>query len=135
MLIRKLALLLATLCAAGAALADITVGVSLSATGPAASLGIPEKNTFALLPNTIAGEKVKWVVLDDATDTTTAVKNARKFVSEDRADVLIAATATPTSMAILEVAFETKTPQIAMAPVPPAGEKSAWIFTTPQNFA
>lgn len=131
---RKLAVLLAALCAAGAALADITVGVSLSATGPAASLGIPEKNTFALLPNTIAGEKVKWVVLDDATDTSTAVKNARKFVSEDKADVLIAATATPTSMAVLEVAFETKTPQIAMAPVPPAGEKSAWIFTTPQNF-
>jgi branched-chain amino acid transport system substrate-binding protein len=122
------------LCAAGAAWADITVGVSLSATGPAASLGIPEKNTFALLPTSIAGEKVKWVVLDDATDTTTAVKNARKFVTEDKADVLIAATATPTSMAILEVAFETKTPQIAMAPVPPAGEKSAWIFSTPQNF-
>jgi branched-chain amino acid transport system substrate-binding protein len=134
MKISKLALLLSALCAAGAALADITVGVSLSATGPAASLGIPEKNTFALLPGTIAGEKVKWVVLDDATDTSTAVKNARKFVTEDKADVLIAATATPTSMAILEVAFETKTPQIAMAPVPPSGEKSAWIFSTPQNF-
>lgn len=134
MKIRKLALLLSALCATGAALADITVGVSLSATGPAASLGIPEKNTFALLPNSIAGEKVKWVLLDDATDTSTAVKNARKFVTEDKADVLIAATATPTSMAILEVAFETKTPQIAMAPLPPAGEKSAWVFTTPQNF-
>ncbi|MBX3647307.1 MAG: ABC transporter substrate-binding protein [Rhodocyclaceae bacterium] len=134
MQIRKLALFLSSLCVAGAALADITVGVSVSATGPAASLGIPEKNTFALLPQTIAGEKVKWVVLDDATDTTTAVKNARKFVSEDKADVLIAATATPTSMAILEVAFETKTPQIAMAPLPPAGEKAGWVFTTPQNF-
>jgi branched-chain amino acid transport system substrate-binding protein len=135
MQIRRHALaVLGMLCAAGAAWADITVGVSLSATGPAASLGIPEKNTFALLPTSIAGEKVKWVVLDDATDTTTAVKNARKFVTEDKADVLIAATATPTSMAILEVAFETKTPQIAMAPVPPAGEKSAWIFSTPQNF-
>ncbi|MBZ0133063.1 MAG: ABC transporter substrate-binding protein [Rhodocyclaceae bacterium] len=134
MQIRKLALLLSSLCVAGAALADITVGVSVSATGPAASLGIPEKNTFALLPHTIAGEKVKWVVLDDATDTTTAVKNARKFVSEEKADVLIAASATPTSMAILEVAFETKTPQIAMAPLPPAGEKAGWIFTTPQNF-
>lgn len=134
MQIRKLALFLSSLCVASAALADITVGVSVSATGPAASLGIPEKNTFALLPQTIAGEKVKWVVLDDATDTTTAVKNARKFVSEDKADVLIAATATPTSMAILEVAFETKTPQIAMAPLPPAGEKAGWVFTTPQNF-
>jgi len=134
MRIRKLAVLLSTLCAAGAALADITVGVSLSATGPAASLGIPEKNTIALLPTTIAGEKVKWIVLDDATDTTAGVKNARKMVAEDKADVLIAASATPVSMAILEVAFETKTPQIALAPVPPAGDKAPWIFTTPQNF-
>ena len=115
-------------------LADITIGVSLSATGPAASLGIPEKNSFALLPPTIGGEKVRYIVLDDATDTTTAVKNARKMISEDKVDALIAATATPTSMAILEVAAETKTPQIAMAPVNAADDKRAWIFQTPQGF-
>lgn len=120
--------------AAAPALADITVGVSVSATGPAASLGIPEKNSFALLPPAIAGEKVRYIVLDDATDTTTAVKNARKMTSEDKVDVLIAATATPTSMAILEVAVETKTPQISMAPVGPAEDKRAWIFVTPQGF-
>ena len=114
--------------------ADITVGVSVSATGPAASLGIPEKNTFALLPTTIAGQKVHYVVLDDATDTTTAVKNARKMVSEDKVDLLIASTATPTSMAILEVAVETKTAQIAMAPINPPEDKKAWVFQTPQSF-
>ena len=135
MKIRKLALLLSTLFAAGATLADITVGVSLSATGPAASLGIPEKNTFALLPQAIGGEKVKWIVLDDATDTTTAVKNARKLTSEDKADVLIGSSATPTSMAILEVAFETKTPQIAMGPVAPPPDKAPWVFVTPQSFS
>ena len=134
MQIRKLALLLSTLCAAGAALADITIGVSVSATGPAASLGIPEKNTFALLPNTIGGEKVKWVVLDDATDPSAGVKNVRKMITEDKADVLIAATATPVSMAVLEVAAETKIAQIAMAPMPPAGDKAPWLFVTPQNF-
>lgn len=118
-----------------AAQADLTVGVSVSATGPAASLGIPEKNTFALLPPTIAGEKVKYIVLDDATDTTMAVKNARKLIGEDKVDVLIAATATPTSMAILEVAVETKTPQITMAPVPPLDDtRRPWVFQTPQGF-
>ena len=125
---------LALLALTAPALADITVGVSVSATGPAASLGIPEKNTFALLPATIAGEKVRYVVLDDATDTTTAVKNARKLTLEDKVDVLIAATATPTSMAILEVAFETKTPQISMAPVAPGEDKRGWNFVTPQGF-
>lgn len=129
-------LLVAVLTAAFAlqAHADIVVGVSVSATGPAASLGIPEKNTFALLPQTIAGEKVRLVLLDDATDTTTAVKNARKLTGEDKADVIIGSTATPTSMAILEVAVETKTPQIAMAPIAPSEDKRPWVFQTPQSF-
>ena len=129
-LLKALALVLA----AGSAWADITIGVSVSATGPAASLGIPEKNTFALLPPTLGGEKVRYIVLDHATDPSAAVKNARKFTGEDKVDAIIGSTATPTSMAILEVAFETKTPQIAMAPIPPAGDKAPWVFSTPQNF-
>lgn len=134
-------LALATSCAVAAlavfspaALAELAIGVSVSATGPAASLGIPEKNTFALLPTSIAGEKVRYIVLDDGSDTTAAVKNARKLAAEDKVDVLIASTGTPTSMAILEVAAETRTPQIAMAPVGPAEDKRAWIFQTPQGF-
>ncbi|MDZ4252728.1 MAG: ABC transporter substrate-binding protein [Sulfuritalea sp.] len=136
MKVKKLVLAqaLALVLAGGSAWADITIGVSVSATGPAASLGIPEKNTFALLPQTVGGQKVKYIVLDDATDPSTAVKNARKFTGEDKVDAIIGSTATPTSMAILEVAFETKTPQIAMAPLPPAGDKAPWVFTTPQNF-
>ena len=128
--------LVATLFAALAApaLADITVGASISATGPAASLGIPAKNTFALMPTTIAGEKVRYIVLDDATDTTSAVKNARKLISEDKVDVMIAGNTTPTSLAILEVSAETKTPQIAMSPLNVTDDKRAWIFQTPQGF-
>ena len=50
-------LLLASLLASTlSAYADITVGVTVSATGPAASLGIPEKNTVAMMPKTIAKE-------------------------------------------------------------------------------
>ncbi|MCX7169842.1 MAG: ABC transporter substrate-binding protein [Proteobacteria bacterium] len=116
------------------ALADITVGASISATGPAASLGIPTKNTFALMPTTIAGEKVRYVVLDDASDTTSAVKNARKLTSEDKVDVLIASNTTPNSLAILEVSAETRTPQIAMSPLNVTDDKRAWIFQTPQGF-
>ncbi len=78
---------------AGASLAqDIKVGVTVSATGPAASLGIPERNTFPLLPQTIGGKKVNYIVLDDASDTTTAVRNARKLISEDKVDVLVGST-------------------------------------------
>ena len=127
-----LALLLAG--AATSAVADITIGVTLSATGPAASLGIPEKNTVSLMPATMGGEKVKYVVLDDATDPTAASKNARKLTSEDKADVIIGSSTTPTSTAVLEVAAETKTPMIALAPFAPAADKAAWVFQAPQDF-
>ena len=113
------------------AFADITIGVTLSATGPAASLGIPEKNTVAIMPTSMGGEKVKYVVLDDATDPTAASKNARKLVSEDKVDVIIGSSTTPTSTAVLEVAAETKTPQIALAPFAPAADKAAWVFQAP----
>ena len=97
--------------AAGPAQADINVGISLSTTGPAAALGIPERNTVTLLPDTIAGEKVNYIVLDDATDASNAGKNARKLVDENKVDVLIGSSATPTAMAIAEVANESHTPR------------------------
>ncbi|MGV0976610.1 MAG: ABC transporter substrate-binding protein [Azonexus sp.] len=124
---------------AATALADINVGVTLSATGPAASLGIPEKNTIDLLPKTIAGQKVNYIVLDDATDTTTAVKNTRKLISENKVDVVIGSTTTPNSLAMIDVAAEGETPMIAMAAssriVEPMDDKKKWVFKTPQNDA
>ena len=133
--------ILATLLSALAAtaMADINVGVTLSATGPAASLGIPEKNTIDLLPKTIGGQKVNYIVLDDASDTTTAVKNARKLISENKVDVVIGSTTTPNSLAMIDVAAETETPMIAMAAsariVEPMDDKKKWVFKTPQNDA
>jgi branched-chain amino acid transport system substrate-binding protein len=119
--------------------ADVTVGVSLSATGPAASLGIPERNSIALLPTKIGGEKVNFIVLDDGSDTTTAVKNARKLTSEDHVDVLVGSTITPNSLAMIDVAAESETPMISMAAsariVEPMDAKRHWVFKTPQNDA
>jgi branched-chain amino acid transport system substrate-binding protein len=132
-------LLAAALAAAFAApaLADINVGVVVSASGPAASLGIPEKNTVALLPATIAGEKVNFIVLDDASDTTAAVKNARKLVGEHQVDVILGSTITPNSLAMIDVAAESQTPMISMAAsariVDAANPKVKWVFKTPQN--
>ncbi len=115
--------------------ADITVGISVSATGPAASLGIPEKNTAALLPTSVAGQKINYVILDDATNPTEANKNARKFVTENNADIIFGSSAVPTALAIAEVASETRTPQIALAPVELADAKKNWVFVVPQHNA
>ncbi len=123
--------------AASFAFADINVGVTVSATGPAASLGIPEKNTFALMPTTIAGQKINYIILDDASDTTTAVKNVRKLLTENKVDVIVGSTITPNSLAMIDVAAEAETPMISMAAsariVDPANPKVKWVFKTPQN--
>jgi branched-chain amino acid transport system substrate-binding protein len=136
---RKLLLASMLLACATAAQAQIKVGVTLSATGPAASLGIPEKNTFALMPAVIGGQKIEYIVLDDASDTTTAVKNTRKLISEDKVDVVIGSTITPNSLAMIDVAAEGETPMISMAAsariIEPMDAKRAWVFKTPQNDA
>ena len=138
-LVRKRVLALAALATLAAANvhAQIKVGVSISTTGPAASLGIPEKNTVSLFPAEIAGQKVQYIVLDDASDATQAVKNARKLVSEDKVDLLIGSSITPTSLAMLEVAAETQTPMISIAGgsriVEPMDAKRHWVFKTTQH--
>ena len=137
MKLSKAAVAMTVTCAAFAAYADITVGVTLSATGPAASLGIPEKNTIALLPTSMGGQKVNYIVLDDASDTTTAVKNVRKLITENRVDVIIGSTITPNSLAMIDIVAEAETPTISMAAsariVDPANPKTKWVFKTPQN--
>ena len=75
--------------ASAAALADVNIGVSLSLTGPGSGLGIPMQNYFKLFPQTIAGEKVNLIMLDDATDPGKGAQNARRFVTDDKVDIII----------------------------------------------
>jgi branched-chain amino acid transport system substrate-binding protein len=129
--IKPLAIAL-SLFGATAALADINIGVSVSATGPAAVLGGPQKNTTQLFPTSIAGEKINWIVLDDASDPTNTAKNVAKFLTETKVDVLITGTTTPGVMAAAGPAADNKTPLIALAPNRLDGEKFKWTFTMPQ---
>jgi branched-chain amino acid transport system substrate-binding protein len=120
-----------------AALAQVKIGVTLSTTGPAGSLGIPEKNTIALLPKTIAGKSVEYIVLDDASDSSAAVVNTRKLISENKVDAIIGSTTTPNTLAMIDVAAEGETPVISLASsariIEPMSAKKAWIFKTPQT--
>jgi len=119
--------------ASGAALADITIGVSLPLTGPASGLGIPLGNEFKLWPSSIAGEKIKLIVLDDATDPTNGVKNAKRFVTEDKADIIMGSAATPVAIPMAAVAAEADTVQLAMSPAVLPPGKDAWTFRLPQS--
>lgn len=117
--------------------AQVKVGVTVSATGPAASLGIPEKNTVEMLPKEMAGQKIEYIVLDDASDTTTAVNNTRKFITEDKVDLVMGSSITPNALAMIDVVAEAKVPMISFAAgdkvISPVDEKRHWVFKTPQS--
>jgi branched-chain amino acid transport system substrate-binding protein len=119
------------------ALAQIKIGVSISATGPAASLGIPERNALSLAPKTIAGKTVEYIVLDDASDPTAARRNIERFVNEDKVDLVIGSSTTPASLAMVEVAGRSHTPMISLGAgrviIFPIDDNKRWVFKTPYN--
>ncbi|GAB3625707.1 branched-chain amino acid ABC transporter substrate-binding protein [Pandoraea terrae] len=124
---------------AGVAHAQVKVGVVISLTGPAASLGIPERNTISMLPTEIGGQKVEYIVLDDASDTTSAVQDTKKLISENHVDLIIGSSITPNTLAMLDVIAENTTPTISLASsariIEPVDAKRAWMFKTPQTDA
>ncbi|QDZ00342.1 ABC transporter substrate-binding protein [Nitratireductor mangrovi] len=123
---------IAGLLVATPAVADVSVCITVSATGPAASLGVPENNTIPMLPAEAGGQKLNYTAFDDATDPTAAVKNVRKCIEEQQADLIIGSSTTPTTIAVAGVAAETKTPVVALAPVGLPPESEHWTFRAPQ---
>ncbi len=122
------ALALACALAPSAALADIRIGVIASSTGPGASMGSLYRSTVPLLPKTLGGRAVEYIALDDATDPSSAVKTARKLVTENKVDAIIGPSNVPTSMAVTEVAREARTPQLSLAPIVVSPDRAEWIF-------
>lgn len=105
----------AALACANAARAEIHIGVTLSLTGPGASLGIPAENALKLWSGEMAGQKVRFTVLNDNTDSTTAAKNAQKLIAEEKVDLILGSSVTPTSLAVVETAGQNGVPVISLA--------------------
>jgi branched-chain amino acid transport system substrate-binding protein len=118
---------------AGAAQAEITVGVSLGITGPGASLGVHYRNAYQLMPKTLGNEPVRYIILDDASDPTNAAKNARKLVSEDKVDVLMGSNGVPSAVQMAQVAAEAKVPMIILTPAVLSAQVLHWSFIVPQS--
>ncbi|MDI4236624.1 ABC transporter substrate-binding protein [Bradyrhizobium sp. Arg237L] len=126
----------AVLCASDAN-ADIKVGIVVSASGPGSALGQPQMRTVAALPKEIGGEKVVYIPLDDESDTTKGVQNARRLVIQDGVDILIGSSLTPVTMPMLDIAMESKTPIISLAAataiVQPMDDRRKWAFKVVPN--
>jgi branched-chain amino acid transport system substrate-binding protein len=110
---------------------DINIGITIITTGPAAALGIPERNALEFVPKEIAGVPLKLTVLDDAGDPTTATTNARRFVAE-KADIIMGSSNTPATIAVSNVANEAGILHIGLAPFPITPERTKWSVTMPQ---
>ena len=111
---------------------EITIGISIVTTGPAAALGIPERNALEFVTKEIAGHPLKLIVLDDAGDPTTATTNARRFVTESKADIIMGSSNTPATIAVSNVANEAGIPHFALAPFPITPERAKWSVAMPQ---
>jgi branched-chain amino acid transport system substrate-binding protein len=117
--------------------AQVKIGLMVSATGPTAAIGIPQKNTAALLPTRAGDTSIQYIQLEDGGDTTRAVQNAKKLIVEDNVDAIIGPSTTPNALAILDIVAEAKVTLLAtvgtQAVVEPIDAKKRWVFKTTQN--
>src|ERR1700686_4662741 len=111
---------------------EITIGISITTTGPGAALGIPERNALEFVPKEIGGVPLKVIVLDDGGDPTTATTNVRRFVTESKADVIMGSSITPPTIAVSNVANEAGIPHIGLSPFPITPERAKWSVSMPQ---
>ena len=128
---------LIALCLPLAAQAQMKVGVIASATGATAVVGIPQKNSAALLPKKIGNIDVEYIVLDDASDSTQTVTLVKKLLDEQKVDAIIGPSGSPNAMGTLQFISEAKTPMLApvgtVAVVLPMDDQKRWVFKTTQN--
>jgi branched-chain amino acid transport system substrate-binding protein len=117
---------------AAAQTSEITIGISISTTGPAAALGVPERNALEFVPKEIAGVPLKVIVLDDGGDPTNATTNARRFVTESKADIIMGSSTTPPTIAVSNVANEAGIPHLGLSPFPITPERAKWSVDMPQ---
>ncbi|MGF7162455.1 branched-chain amino acid transport system substrate-binding protein [Rhodoligotrophos appendicifer] len=117
--------------------AQVKIGIVISMTGPAATLGLPQKNAIALMPKTIGGQDVEYITLDDASDPTTARRLVERLITEDKVDLLMGPTISPSALAVVEAAGRGKTPMITFAAarsiVQPLDENRQWVYKTTIN--
>ena len=136
MLIRSF-MLVAAIAASAAAVAQVRIGLMVSATGPTTAIGIPQKNTGDILPRKAGAATVEYFQYDDGGDTTRAVQNVKKLLQEHNVDAIIGPSTTPNALAILDFLAEGKVPLMATvgtsAVVEPLDAKKRWVFKTTQN--
>lgn len=137
MKLKKILMASCIVAAAGSTQADITIGVVTSSSGPVAMVGIPQKNTIALLPKKIGNENVRYISLDDASDPTASVKAVEKLIKENNVDAIIGPSGSPNATAVIGTIAKAQVPLLApvgtSSIVMPMNAQKKWVFKTTQN--
>jgi branched-chain amino acid transport system substrate-binding protein len=112
--------------------AQIKIGAILSITGPTAAQGVGYRGAFDFFPTEIAGQKIEYIIRDDAADPSNAVTLAKKLITEDKVDIIIGPSITTTTLPVSQIANEAKIPIIAVAPLIFKAKDSPWTFDDTQ---
>ncbi len=125
--------------AARAANEPYLVGVVVSESGPASTLGRPAADSIELAANEINaaggvnGHRLEVKILDDQSNPAMAVNALRQLLDQHPVAVL-GSSGTPTSLAMVPVATAAQVPLISLGSsaqiVEPVGERK-WVFKTP----
>jgi branched-chain amino acid transport system substrate-binding protein len=118
--------------ASAPAQAQIKIGAILSISGATASMGVGYKGAFDFFPAEIAGQKVEYIIRDDATDASTAFTIAQKMISEDHVDAFIGPSLTASDAAVAPLANQAHVPMLAMAPYEYDPTKQPYTFNDAQ---
>jgi branched-chain amino acid transport system substrate-binding protein len=123
------------------------IGLFFSATGPASSLGVPERDTALMVAEQVnaAGgiegpdglmHPLEVILEDDQTDSTEAVLIVKKLIEEDGVPIIVGGTGSPASIAVIDTVTEAEIPFISNASssaiIEPVTERK-WVFKTPQT--
>lgn len=120
----------------------ISIGAVLDISGPASSLGIPERDTLLMLADQlnakggINGRPVKLTILDNKSDETESVLAVKKLIDQEKVSAIIGCSASGTSLAMVDTVTKESVPMISLAAsskiVEPASDRK-WVFKTAQS--
>jgi branched-chain amino acid transport system substrate-binding protein len=121
----------------------VVFGAIVSATGPAAPLGEPERNVLQMMEKEInarggvLGRPLKIVIADDKSDPKEAVTAANRLIEQEKAVAIIGATISASTLAIKEITAKAGIPQMAMAAANDITDKAPaeWIWRMPPKDA
>lgn len=123
------------------------IGAIIDITGPASSLGVPERDTIKMLEEQVNAQggvrgpdgklhRLEVIILDNQSKEDQSVLAAKRLIEENKVPVVIGASQSGTTLAMVDTFTKAQVPLVSMAAsiriVEPVAERK-WIFKTPQS--